>query len=307
MRQSDIGVVFDAGVDYLTVTTTDRKARRIMTERALAILRKEEGQGFDLRPWTMMGFQGYACGGVQLGEHDGRVICRLSGEVAKEHWRSIGSLHETCSRLDLQVTVRFECEAMHAIAKTFRRVKRNRHEDGKSRTVSLYQSSNGSATVYVGQRVSENYGRVYAKGLETKLPFWDNSVRFEAEFKGDQAEIELRRILLAESDVNHAYLRCRQFFSIRGCNPRWTLEVQGEPVSTRDKLSEVDLAQSRRRTSDATRRLLWLENFVRGTVQELIAQGYMDHVMKALGLSVGDPLALSTPPTMEDREVGKEA
>lgn len=305
MKPDDFGSVFDAGVDYLTVTTTEKKSRPRMVERALRLLKHEERSGYKLKPWTMSGFQGYSCGSMQVGEHDGRVLVRISGELAKAHWHSFGELHETCSRIDLQVTVRYECDAMHAIARTFRQAKRNKHEDGKARTVSLYQSSNGSATVYVGQRVTENYGRIYAKGLETKLPHWHNSVRFEAEFKGDQAATELRRLLPSSTPENDIVSRCRSFFSVRGCRPKWSYINLEQPAGHRDIKSGVNKLETTMRIPDAARRLLWLANSVRGPVADLIADGYRSEVLQALGLVAENLPAAHTLSAQMDQLVQK--
>lgn len=300
MNHSDFGAVFNSGIDYLTVTTSIGDDKTLMTARGLRSIRQEETQGNDLCPWSMLQFEGYKCGSIQLGEGDGRTIVRVSGELASDQWRRFGELAENCSRLDMQVTVRFSCEAMKAISRVYRQTKRNRHADGKTRTISLLSSTNGSATIYVGQRSSENYGRVYAKGMETKLPYWENSVRFEAEFKGNQALTELRRVLSAKDHTGHVVRRVREFFAMRGIICKWS-SIDGDGLTSAEQglLAEKD-GHSRRNLSDSERRLRWLETSVRGTVQALIADGRYHETMVALGLRKGGPGDAGNAPLIMD-------
>jgi hypothetical protein len=285
MAESAVGKVFDLGVDYITCTWSRNSAGLDAGKRAVRLVRAEVKAGNREKPWGMAGYQGSCAGSVQNGQGDQGVIVRLSGEAAKDHWAKFAQTCEGCSRLDLQITVRFPCAESAIVRRLYRRLKRGSKGDGKNRTLSLYQSSNGSATIYLGQRVSENYGRIYAKGAETKLDFWKDSVRFEAEFKGDTARREMLSLLYSGNREHHVLGRVYEFFSDRGARPRLDGVTLGGNVLPGVLLTSQAGTGWTRSLSESKRQLQWLRDSICPTVARLLEIEGRNEVFNALGIS----------------------
>lgn len=285
MKLVNTGKIFDAGVDWFTGTISDPNDCRSAANDAMRILRSEERLGNKLKPWSMFAYHGWACGGIATGESPDSLMVRLSSECARENWRRFAEVASNVSRLDLQVTVRYAHNAMTEIARVYRKLKRSRGSDGRKRTISLYQSSDGSATIYIGQRVSENYGRIYAKGKETPLPYWANSVRFEAEFKGDVAWREQKQLYRAPSEYDHIVSRCQAFMAERGTSQISATPGRDSVTTQPSSMMTADATRAQRSLSDADRTLQWLANGVRCSVATLRESGRLYDALTALGLS----------------------
>jgi len=87
-----------------------------------------------------------------------------------------------CKRIDLQVTIPIDLEQYDALA-TYNSC------DTTSKLLMLNESD-GTATIYLGQRTSRKYARLYVKRL------YSDYLRLEYEFKRDYARIIYDNILL---------------------------------------------------------------------------------------------------------------
>jgi hypothetical protein len=290
-----VGLI-ESGIDWLTVTSGDKKRGKLLAQRAIKIARQEEQAGNEKRFWAQSGYQGFKVGGVQTGErHDGLIV-RLSSHVAREHWKPIAALADNCSRIDLQVTLRNEQRAAQVIASEFKRVKRFREGNQRAPTLSMFQSSDGSSTLYIGKRVSEQFGRIYDKGKETGLSEYDNAVRYEVEIKGDRAT-QLGTWLSAHQnpDVEIEGM-VWEFFAKRGCSLRLPESGRGHIAGDYEPKFNLDYQRLSRRLSDSEERLAWLSKVLRRTAQFLVTKGLGDQLLEGLGLSVDKhgKLVLST-------------
>jgi hypothetical protein len=284
MSAAAVGEIIDYGVDWLTVTCTDRERGSLMGTKALAIMNDVRAEGDELRPWSMFNFNGWQCGQIQSGEGDGSLIVRMWGTLAQRYWHDFFKWSTNCSRLDLQVTARWPIDCQLKMKQLFRNMKRNGSADGRKRFLSLYQSTDGSSTIYIGQRSSENYGRIYSKGKQTPLPFWVNSIRLEAELKGDTANHEAQRLATMNNQREYIIARVLTWFSERGCLLSLPKECFGLSHLSSSVTSPPYSSDRARYLTDSERSLTWLRSSCCLTVQKLIAAGYLNEVLDALKL-----------------------
>lgn len=285
MTKSEPGEIIDFGVDWLTVTSADRKHGSLMGSKALSLMQRQRDAGDDFRPWSMFGFDGWHCGQIQSGERAGLLIVRMWGLLAREHWLEFFRWSSNCSRLDLQLTIRWPIDVRVKMKKVYKNMKRNGSEDGHTRNLSLYQSTDGSSTVYIGQRASENYGRIYSKGHQTPLPYWHNSIRFEAEFKSDTSQREATALANAQDQREYIVARVLTWFRDRGCFLSLPNEGSGVSQPADSVTSRTESLGHARYLTDSDRRLRWLRDSCRLTVQKLIESGRLDEVISALSMS----------------------
>lgn len=259
------------GIDWLTVTTSDPQKGRRLAALGLHLFRQELRAGGLKKPWGMAGFNGYCAGSVQLGEREGECIVRVGSDVARDNWRNLWEFSDSCSRVDFQVTLKYEAAASRIIHNHYRQLKRHNRKLPGQGAVSLYSSSDGSCTIYLGKRSSNRFGRIYDKGAESKLDHWANCVRYEVEFKGKVANLEAGLVYRAENAESYIRARVRQFVTDRGCSFPFASPI----------LASSRWPERRREIPD---RLTWLHECVRPTVELLSKSGWGPAVLVALGL-----------------------
>lgn len=268
------GIAFelvDSGVDWITGTGPASGAVDVLVQKTSRWLKDEEAAGEELRSWGFSEYRGFACGSVQVGQrHDGYIF-RLGSHMAQRHWQDVFKATRRATRIDLQYTLRFNCDASQIITRSFRQAKRAKRKHPHGPSHSMLHASDQSSTLYLGSRASEKFGRIYDKGRESKNEAFKNCVRFEGEFKGNTAN-NLAHYLFGLEDCEAAIIsEVRAFVQDRGIAP-W-LTVAHLPCSHAPRLP-----------TDAERRLRWLQTGVRPTVQWLLARVGRDAVLRALGL-----------------------
>lgn len=261
--------IIDVGVDYLTVTCKERKRGVRMTDSALSLMRGERRQGEKIMPWFMAGFQGYACGSVQVGNRDFETMVRLSGDAAHDHWTTFYDLSDNCSRVDLQVTARYPRKPQSVIAGSYRAFRRHRRKLKRGSDVTLVSSVDGASTIYLGKRISDRFARVYDKAAESKLDQWQQCVRFEVELKNKAASRTIAG-LRAAPDVQVAIKEnVAGYLLEKGYSPAW---IPNKPASSR--------WPTILRTREGS--LRWLEKSVAPAIRNLIELGMAEEVCTAL-------------------------
>lgn len=253
-----------------------------MQELAAKLLDHEHKAGNDIAPWNCLGFEGLHAGGVGFGDVDEMSLMRLSGPTAYAHWRRAYELATNVSRIDVQVTVRgttpphervmdHHSEAIERVAQLKRKP-----------AVDLRLSNVKPPTLYLNQRSSTRFGRVYDKGGESRLDHYRNCVRYETQFNGKAGLYAARYVATHITE----YAACEEmvtgFFAERGLDLGWQ---RVEPRS---------LTNPRRR-SDAYRRLSWLRQQVAPCIRSLIEGNMRAETLDALGLSAEDFLNLHGP------------
>lgn len=166
---SSSNTLLEVGVDYLTVTADGGARGALVEARVIALYRDELRAGNFVRPWGMAGYTGFRVGQVEYGtRHDG-CVARLRGKLAADHWPKFFAAADNCSRIDEQITVRAGGGARALLRNEYRRALRRHHTNAAAGEVDYRQSTDGGATLYLGKRVSGRFGRVYDKGVQSKL------------------------------------------------------------------------------------------------------------------------------------------
>lgn len=262
----------DCGVDYLTCTFKPSCMFTRLRIRIEKIAQSEIRLGNFKREWSMCGYDGFKVGGLECGTRDDGMIVRLSGPTAQDHWRKIGSLADNCSRIDLQVTVLTEEPCSQTISRHWKEMKRWTKQKQRRPEVTLIANQEGAGTIYSGKRQSLSFLRCYSRYSKTKNPQMKNHLRYEVEYKSELAKEVLRTLLTTRSCLHICREQCQAMFSVRGC---------------RLQLTQTAVARIRvpRTTTDVIGRLQWLNEAVRGTIEQLCESGHESEVIDALNLT----------------------
>ena len=265
------GEILEVGIDWITCVGFTPDSQNSMQSFAEQLIRQERDSGNDFRPWRFAGYEGFMCGGCQCGVRDDSTCVRLSSGLADSNWERLYAMSENATRIDLQVTIRPERPALKVLAQVHRQALRKAAKRSGGPTVTLIRSTDGSGTVYLGKRSSDAFGRVYLKGAESGLDHYHNALRFEVEFKGPQVRSAIAHISRESPRIVPVASLVSGFFTARGVDLQFPT------------IAKVMLCISRPLTSDA-KRLAWIQNQVRPSVQLLISHGWYTEVLEALGL-----------------------
>lgn len=255
----------------MTATCDSDELRPELESFASAILFKQRESGYQVTPWTWMGFEGLSCDGISYGTQSAMDIVRVSGPTAHDYWKRVYALTTNCSRIDLQVTVQNVVDPAAAIFEYHKAAMDYYANWLRPPTIDLRLSNRSSPTLYFNTRLSSRFGRIYDKGCESKLDHYRNCLRFELQCNGRLAKSVAFSMNGGSNSHVDAACRVHVFFTERNCSLPW--------ASVESSL----LSRPRRRTT-ASRRLRWLSTQVRGCVQELLERGMELEVYNALGL-----------------------
>ena len=234
---------------------------------------------------SKLGYSGLSCEGMFLGtRHDGAMLT-LSGQTAKELWREVFHVAATCTRIDVQVTVRAEgytIEPSKYVASDAAAANEELPES-RQRLIKTVQDNKGGMTCYVGSRQSDSFLRCYHKSAQDSDIYGDHAWRYEVQYNRDVAPGVIERLL--ESTARPPELASSFVYGwmyTRGIMPPWRLAGEIQVVKRETlPLTELD------------KKLAWLYKQVRPTVEALMAQNLTEETLIALlGRDMGKALAL---------------
>jgi len=261
----------DSGVDWITATGNRSGPIRALTTRAHLWAMQEEKRGMEMRPWSMSGYRGIGCGSVQFGEREDGFIFRLGAHLAKRNWRHVFDVTRRASRIDLQYTLRFNCDPSQVITRHYRQAKREKKRCPGGPSYQLVQASDTSSTLYLGSRVSDVFVRIYDKQRQSKMDHYSRCVRFEAEYKNVRAMSVAHELLSSDDEGGTVQAIVAGLLQNRRQSPwltEWNRASFDAPLPS----------------SDASRKLRWLAVQVAPVCKSLIDAGYIDEVMSALSV-----------------------
>lgn len=263
--------VVEAGCDYITASCMSRnKARRFRTLAQDVITAQERG-GDEPFTWSGHGYEGIGCGSAQFGRRPDGLLIRFSSAVAHAHWREVYDLASNVSRFDVQATYRLDTDVEAFIARNAQRATAFRNSRKRGSEVEYRRRTDQSSTLYIGQRVSDRFLRMYNKWGESKDDYYRGCVRYEAEFKNDLALRAAEELREAERESDAALARISHEFTRKHCR-------QLSPAA------DCSISSPRKRSKE-DRTLLWLTASCRSPVARLIERGRLEDVLKALGLT----------------------
>jgi len=197
----------------------------------------------------------------------------LSGPLAHQKWDRFFRLASNVSRLDLQTTIRYSTSSTSKIASHYKSACRAHKRKAARRRVTLLRSTDGSATIYLGSRQSDAFGRVYQKDAESKLEHYQNAVRYEVELKGKAGISAISTIARTTDPAPHIFSQVRGWFA------------DSSIFYPSLQHAQTALKCIPRTRGDDSRRLAWIESDVRPAVKTLLEHGKLQSLVHALGLS----------------------
>jgi replication initiation factor len=265
--------IVSAGVDWLTVTASEGKQHDLLREYGVELLMEDAKKGNKVYPFRLVGFEGGGSKNVQVGERGPSVILRLMGAIADSEWPEALALAQGCSRIDLQVSVRQEPFDSDLAIRTWQEAKHLSDAEGKPPRYDLYARKNAGSTLYIGDRSSRWFARMYDRWAKTKddddMGVW----RYEIEAKQERA-VQVAGMLQQASRPDYfAAAVVYDHFSRRGVVPIFSAE---------DSLHPPPL---RREATDADGSLKFLRRVARPVLERLESWGRLDDAYGALGLA----------------------
>ena len=167
-----------------------------------------EIEGEKTTRWHANGYSGWSSAGVAFGERADSVILRLSSSKAAEEWVEAAAAGENFTRLDIAVDTELDPPVTRLARDVYRDTGHVPSRNGRPPKRTFITSSDGGVTAYVGSRVSENFGRLYDKGIEQKTHTAGKWWRWEVELKGDMANAGMTSMLQAPNSRlwQHAFV-----------------------------------------------------------------------------------------------------
>lgn len=212
-------------------------------------------------------------------KHLGYIVI-ISGADAERYWNRLSPKDARVTRIDLCVDF-VKKEPQYLANDLFMAIGKERKET--TPRLSLYIGPEGGDTLYVGSRHSQQFGRLYDKGVEsgTAPPgyFWRAEVEYKKPLAGLMAtelkeETSQNRVPAIRDTVLH-------WFTDRG------IEV---PENVAGKTNISVSVEARITTAD--KKLAWLRTQVGPTVRQLVSLGLGKEVMKSLLIEEGDLLRM---------------
>ena len=269
------------GVDWITVTcrTGDPQAQKFKDATWHAMQVQAHIQRDSIKPYRFRGYEGMRVEGLAWGKRPDSYLAIASGPTATQYWKLFMRHATNITRLDLQVTCALE-RPMIDLTQFYWSYLKNLP---KTRKITLLQNNGSGTTLYVGSRTSDQFGRIYDKGIESgKTPGPGEIWRYEVEYKAERAkhtcnELFLRSCRRKPLSANIAKT-VYNWYSAREILPIFGEPPDGDCIALQLKAEETTYE----------RKLNWLRTQVRPTVQSLIPHN-RTNVLLALGL--GDLLS----------------
>lgn len=277
--------VIDVEIDYITATSHQRSATNGLASFGSWMVAEEVQRGCKDSSWRATGYHGRHAGGTAFGVGAQGCIVRASSRCAREHWRQLLTLADNVTRLDVQVTVRPVAGPTATLSRHHKELLKAPRGRGKEVKFHAWYGPAGIESIEIGKRVSDRFGRVYDKGLQSGLVEWQGCLRYEVEL---HRHLALRTALLLDSqeqDQAEMLSQVHTFMSVRGLR----LGFSPQPAARSAVNDALELRPRRSVTSafdhppEVVRVLRWLANSVRPSVQRLIESGYGEEVSRALG------------------------
>jgi len=289
------GTVVSHGVDWITAVTREPSHHEALVRWGSELILVEAEFQNKPRGWAMMGYEGFKCGGVQVGQRDDSAILRLSSHMAKSYWQKAYELCDTVTRLDLEITV-YDARGPRAIIrKAHKKALDYAAQFKRGPTVRLITSNDGSDTLYLGQRVSNWIGRVYAKGIESGESHFRDCVRYEVQFNKRLA----LRIAASIATGNQG----------SPSEPRYVAGFLAKRGLYLRHIPNHSVCRLPRTRSDLSQALEWIRKSVSPSAQLAVTSGRSTELLEALGLHVGQggKLCVTERRSMLDYEIGGQS
>lgn len=260
-----------AGVDWVTMTSREDKVGmewysmygRYRREKLLEANKEE--------PFNNGFYAGIGIASMRWGysDHLGYILI-ISGSDAERFWQNLEPGTHRVTRLD--ICVDFWPKKPSLLARDlYDRVTPERLAEFPK--LSLFRGPNGGDTLYVGSRHSQQYGRLYDKGVESRRGEPGQYWRAEVEYKKPLAGLMAQELIQENSAERRP--------AIIDTVAHWFIDRGIEALSDDAGKQPIKMTVEQRITT-ADRKLAWLQTQVRPTIQRLVSLGLGRDVMKSL-------------------------
>lgn len=264
--------IAEAGLDWLTITTTEGDRTDDLVILSKTLLDTEEARGGVKSVWAMQGYKGFKCGAVKSGVRKGTEgILVISGDKCHEYSPTLAQGNPHLTRLDLQCTIRLQQPEPLNAYRLYQKLLRLK-EEGQIRQSLRYISSESGDTLYIGRRGKSVMLRFYDKSREYSEAQAGQIWRYEVEYGRNTASKAWSRVTMREFDPVWIANIVHTEFEKRKVKPEYLPS---------NRITAIEIG---RKTTDAEGRLNWLVRCVSPVVTQLIASGYDDEVIDALSL-----------------------
>lgn len=265
----------ESGVDWITVTSKGSALERKGLEtNAYHIQQVQRAVTCEqVHDWQWKGYEGWRISGLSYGKRPDSDIIMASGVLASKYWKLVMRNSTNVSRIDLQTTVLFGRPLPDLVLEYYDML-----EGNSSRKVTMVRNNGDGQTLYVGSRTSDQMGRIYDKGIESKTNLPPGMIwRYEVEYKQARAKAMAGQLLI---DVCHRSPAHKvipttiwHWFTGRGVTPPYGVTQDIYPIIISLEAEETE----------PERQLKWLHAQVRPTVQRLLTSHQRQTIL-ALGL-----------------------
>lgn len=278
-RRDAKAVTVRCGVDWISGTLgRDEVDNQVWVYDCLHALEVVQAFGNTYKRRSLLGFDGWESGGCFVGSNDTMHYAQFAGKYANDAYRMLEHPKVHISRIDLQVTVRYDIELLKE--GKYQYASALRYNKGlpihKQRKIHILVGSDGGDTVYLGSPSSDARGRIYNKDKQSNDPAYRNSWRYETVYRNQNANNVFRYLFTQDIDVSSVILQeVLTFFSQRGVK---VLDVglgDGKPI-------ELPAAPR----TDVERKLRWIKTQVVPTIRKLAELGYAEELMEAIAEAI---------------------
>jgi hypothetical protein len=272
-----LGDIVDAGIDYLSMTMPNDNPHIISWRSgATAYLHEIAATGIEITESRRLGYYGQSVGGSFVGERERDTIAVYSGERAKAAFPRLYRPDVHVSRLDVQVSFRYDVSTANVAEIARAQVKQSNRtiSSARHRNATLIEDLRGGATCYIGTRKSEQFARIYNKDAESGDKRYENVWRYEVQLKNKYASKLAEQFTSnTYSPPMHATVFVKQWLKHRGVSTPWMAMAELLPLPTITK-----------QPTQLEEKLMWLQTIVRPSIRVLLKYGLRDAILEALGL-----------------------
>jgi hypothetical protein len=265
-----------AGLDWFRWMTHEADDPKDVVHRCQAITQSDYDNASSVKPWSFVGFKGWASDSIRWGQRGGRVLWESSGEKAPF---TLGRMEPSigyASRIDLQITMSLSTPQLtfgSSLHKSTTQNSNSQHQNQKLR--GLTTATSGLWLGTVGPRTSPNYLRIYDKGVESKLAEPGKLWRVELEAKYSHARELWRNHRDQLTDPKFCANYCASSLKRSGCSWPFGDIAKGD----------VELKLGSNPQTTPSRLASWISLSVRPVIPRLLTVFSVGEVLTMLGLS----------------------
>lgn len=227
---------------------------------------------------SMLGFDGWECGGCFVGSNETMHYAQFAGKYANDAYHYVEHPKAHISRIDLQITVQYETELIKEGRYQYARAIHHNKSlpEHRQRKIHLYAGSDGGDTIYLGSPSSDQRGRLYNKAKQSNERAYERSWRYEVVYRNELALRMFR--LLSSGDVAPTAVILSQVYE-------WYRE-RGVTILDLEPERTNAITPPKQPASDVERKLRWIRTQVVPTIRKLAELGYAEELMETIAEAI---------------------